>query len=75
MNGNNILLQESLACKKSYTINFDDGQSISHLCLAIQQFMLENFLPAMATVSACIMGANNMTINFCQCLDVVACQC
>lgn len=60
VNGNNILLQESLACK--IATPFDDGQSISHLCLAIQRFMPENFLPAMATISTCIMGANYMTI-------------
>ena len=33
VNGNNILLQESLACK--ITTPFDDGHNISYLCLDI----------------------------------------
>ena len=58
--GNNLLLQESLACKVATPL--DNGESLAHLCLAIRRFMPENFLAAMATLSACIMGANYTTI-------------
>ena len=60
VSGNNLLLQESLACKVSTPL--DDGESLAELCLAIRQFMPENFLAAMATLSASIMGANYTTI-------------
>ena len=60
VNGSNILLQESLACR--IAIPFDEGQSLASLCLSIQHFMPENFLAAMAVASACIMGANYIAI-------------
>lgn len=66
MNGTNVLLQESLACKVATPL--DSGESITHLCMAIQRFMPENFMAAMATCSACIMGANYMSI-----LEVFGC--
>ena len=60
VSGNNLLLQESLACKVSTPL--DNGEGLAELCLAIRQFMPENFLAAMATLSASIMGANYTTI-------------
>ena len=60
VNGINVLLQESLACKVMTPL--DSGESITHLCMAIRKFMPENFMAAMATSSACIMGANYTSI-------------
>lgn len=60
VNGNNVLLQESLACK--IAVPLDNGESLLRLSLAVQRFMPENFLAAMATASAVIMGANYTTI-------------
>ena len=60
VNGSNVLLQESLACKIATPL--DDGDCLTGLCLAIRKFMPENFLAAMATMSACIMGANYTSI-------------
>ena len=44
-------------------IPLDGGESITQLCIAIQKFMPENFMAAMATCSACIMGANYIAIQ------------
>lgn len=60
VNGNNILLQESLACK--VVTPLDEGESLTGLCLAVQSFMPENFMSAMATMAACIMGASYTSI-------------
>jgi hypothetical protein len=37
--------------------SLDSGKSITKLCMAVRKFMPENFLAAMATCSACIIGA------------------
>ena len=60
VNGNNILVQESLQC--SISTPLDNGQSFIKLCLAMRSFMPENFTAAMATISAVLMGANYTTI-------------
>ena len=60
VNGTNILIEETLACKVSTPL--DGGESILPLCQTIQQFMPENFMPAMATIAACLMGSNYLSI-------------
>ena len=60
MNGTNILIEETLACRVSTPL--DGGESILPLCQTIQHFMPENFMPAMATIAACLMGANYLSI-------------
>ena len=60
VSGTNILLQESLKC--TITTPLDNGESLTRLCLAIRAFMPENFVAAMATISAVIMGANYTSI-------------
>ncbi len=60
VNGNNILLEETLACKVCTPL--DDGESVLPLCQSIQKFMPENFMPAMATIAACLMGANYLNV-------------
>ena len=60
VNGSNVLLHESLACKVATPQ--DNGESLQDLCIAIRNFMPENFLAAMATASACVMGANYKAI-------------
>jgi len=60
VNNTNVLLQKSLTCKVVTPLN--SGESITNLCIAIRKFMPENFMAAMATSSACIMGANYMAI-------------
>jgi len=60
VNGSNILIEETLACKVCTPL--DDGESIVPLCQSIRQFMPENFMPAMATIAACLMGANYLSI-------------
>ena len=60
MNGTNILIEETLAWKVSTPL--DGVESICPLCQAIQQFMPENFMPAIATIAACLMGANYLSI-------------
>ena len=42
-----VLIQEGLTCKVA--VPLDHGESIGTLCHAIQKFMPENFMPAMAT--------------------------
>ena len=58
--GNNILIDETLACTISTPL--DDGMNIVQLLQSILRFMPENFMPAMATIAACIMGANYVNI-------------
>jgi len=60
VNSSNILIEETLACKVCTPL--DDGESIVPLCQSIRQFMPENFMPAMATIAACLMGANYLSI-------------
>ncbi len=60
VNGTNVLLQESLACKIATPL--DEGESLHELCFSIKKFMPENFMAAMAVASACIMGANYTSI-------------
>ena len=50
----------SPSCAKWKSLN--GGESITQLCIAIQKFMPENFMAAIATCSACIMGANYIAI-------------
>ena len=50
-----MLIDSSLAC--SISTPLDEGSAFASLCSAIQAFMPENFLPAMATISSCVMGA------------------
>ena len=60
VNGSNILLLESLTCKVA--IPLDQGESLTQLCRAVESFMPENFMSAMATMAACIMGASYTSI-------------
>ena len=60
VNGSNILVQESLQCTISTPL--DRGESLTELCLAVRCYMLENFMAAMATISATVMGANYTSI-------------
>lgn len=61
VNGCNILIEESLACKVSTPLDVN-GENIIPLCESIRQFMPENFMPAMATIAACLMGGNYLSI-------------
>jgi hypothetical protein len=60
VNGNNMLLNEALSCKVATPL--DDGESLTNLSLAVKSFMPENFMSAMATMAACIMGASYTSI-------------
>ena len=60
VNGSNILLQESLQCAIATPLH--EGESLTNLCLAMRDFMPENFAAAMATMGATVMGANYTTI-------------
>lgn len=59
-NGANTLVQESLQCQIATPL--DSGEALRDLCRSIQKFMPENFLPAVATITSVIMGANYTSI-------------
>ena len=60
VNGSNVLVQESLQCTISTSL--DAGESLNSLCFAVRGFMPENFTAAMAIISAVVMGANYVSI-------------
>ena len=56
LNTTNILINSSLSC--SIETPLDDGEAFRNLCYEIQCFMPENFLPTLASMSACVMAAS-----------------
>ena len=69
INTTNILINSSLSC--SIETPLDDGEAFRNLCYEIQCFMPENFLPTLASMSACVMAASyQQVIASCGCIGV-----
>ena len=69
MNTTNVLINGSLTC--SIETPLDNGEAFRDLCYEIQRFMPENFLPTLASMSACVMAASyQQVIASCGCTGV-----
>ena len=68
-NSSNLLINDAMQC--SIATPLDSGEAFVSLCDAVQAFMPENFIPALAAVSGCIMGASYIqVIQKCGCIGV-----